>query len=80
VDSARKSGAPQACLTDYDGKNLGQLIPEVEPHLTNPSHSGKLKTMARTLNPGSHDGAVPDKGSLVHAYGELDRFRNDYGL
>lgn len=80
VDNARKSGAPQACLTDCDGKNLGRLIPDVEPYLKDPSHSGKLRAMARNLNPGNHDDDVPDKGTLVHAYGDLEKFRKDYGL
>ncbi len=78
VNQERKNGNLTACLTDYGGKNLGQLIPLVEPFLIDASHSGKLKTMARTLNPGKHDDSVPNKEPLVHAHGELTRFQKDY--
>lgn len=80
VRAARKSGNTTACLTDYDGKNLCQLIPEAEPYLTDPAHSGKLKTIATNLNPGKHDDSVPNKETLVHAFGELTRFQKDYSL
>lgn len=80
VREARKNGNTTACLTDHDGKNLGQLIPDVEPYLTDPSHPGKLKTIAYNLNPGKHDDSVPNKETLVHAFGELGRFQKDYGF
>lgn len=73
------SGNRSANLSDYDGKNLGQLFPLVEPLLTrDPSDSGKLRVIAAQLNPGNHDDTTPSAADLKVSYGNLKAFRRDY--
>lgn len=64
-------------ISDYS-MNLGQLIPLVEPYLEDPSHSGKLKTIARTLNPGKHDDKIPMTSQLKVCFGDMKRFIKTY--
>ena len=72
-------GDEVAALSDYDGKNLGQLSPEVEPLLSqDASHPGKLRTIGASLNPAKHDDAIPDRGTLRVALGDLERLKKDY--
>jgi len=79
VKKRREAGDPAALITDYDGKTLGQLIPEVNPALVmDSSHPGKLKTLEKHLNPGKHDDTPPSKGELQVALGDLKRFKKDY--
>lgn len=79
VRKRRQDGDNNAVLTDYDGQSLGQLIPGVEPLLTgDASHPGKLRAIPNALNPASHDDAIPDRGTLIVALGDLDRLRKDY--
>ena len=55
-------GDKGAALSDYDGKNLGQLEPKVEPLLrADPSHPGKLRSIGSQLNPAKHDDDTPDQ-------------------
>ena len=66
-------------ISDYDGKNLGQLLSLVEPFLKkNPSHYGKLKSIQRDLNPANHDSKIPDKGTLKVALGNLKYLAKQY--
>ena len=68
-----------AALSDYDGKNLGQLGPKVEPLLTaDPSHPGKLRTMGSQLNPAKHDDDTPDQGTIKVALGDLKFLKKHY--
>ena len=78
VKQRRLTGEATAQLSDYDGKNLGELILVIEPYLTEPSHPGKLNTIRDRLNPSSHDDAPPDTGLITAAYGDLVKFKKDY--
>ena len=72
-------GDSRAALSDYDGKNLGQLEPKVEPLLSaDPSHPGKLRTMGSQLNPAKHDDDTPDRGTIRVALGDLKSFKKQY--
>ena len=72
-------GESGAALSDYDGKNLGQLEPGVEPLLTaDPSHPGKLRTIGSQLNPAKHDDDTPDRGTIKVALGDLKFLKKQY--
>ncbi len=72
-------GDSGAALSDYDGKNLGQLEPKVEPLLTaDPSHPGKLRTIGSPLNPAKHDDDTPDRGTIKVALGDLKFLKKQY--
>lgn len=72
-------GDSAAALSDYDGKNLGQLEPKVEPLLTaDPSHPGKLRTIGSQLNPAKHDDDTPDRGTIKVALGDLKFLKKQY--
>ena len=74
-------GDKGAALSDYDGKNLGQLEPKVEPLLTaDPSHPGKLRSIGSQLNPAKHDDDTPDRGMITVALGDLKFFKKQYLL
>jgi hypothetical protein len=69
----------QAAISDYDGKNLGQLSPQVEPLLgADPSHPGKLRSIGNELNPAKHDDGIPDQGTLSVALGDLRYLKKRY--
>lgn len=82
VNNRRQNGDLTAQITDYVGPKgtFESLISEAEPFLNDPSHPGKLKVIAQTLNPGKHDGDVPTKEALKQAYGDLGQFRKHYNL
>jgi hypothetical protein len=66
-------------ITDLGGKNLMQLVPDAEPYLVlDSSHPGKLRAVARLLNPGSHDDPPPEVADLSVAYGDIVRFKREY--
>lgn len=68
-----------AALSDYDGKNLGQLEPKVEPLLTvDASHPGKLRSIGNQLNPAKHDDNTPDHGTIEVALGDLKFLKKQY--
>ena len=68
-----------AAISDYDGKNLGQLEPKVEPLLTaDPSHPGKLRSIGSQLNPAKHDDDTPDHGTIAVALGDLRFLKKQY--
>ena len=72
-------GDKGAALSDYDGKNLGQLEPKVEPLLrADPSHPGKLRSIGSQLNPAKHDDDTPDQGTIAVALGDLKSFKKQY--
>ena len=74
-----KQGDSRAALSDYDGKNLGELGPKVESMLTaDPSHPGKLRSIGNELNPAKHDEGVPPHGTLKVALGDLQQMRKQY--
>ena len=72
-------GDKVAALSDYDGKNLAQLRPQVEPLLVaDPSHPGKLRSIGSQLNPAKHDDDMPDRGTIKVALGDLKFFKKQY--
>lgn len=79
VKDRRSKGDRHAALTDYDGKNLGDLSPSVEPLLVqDPGHPGKLRTIGRETNPARHDDAVPSAGALKQALSDLKDLKKRY--
>lgn len=79
VKNARAKGQAQASLTDYDGKTLGYLVPKVEPMLAlDPADAGKLRAVGAAVNPANHDDAVPAKGTLKVAIGDLSGLKKAY--
>jgi hypothetical protein len=79
VENRRSQGDSATNVTDYDGKNLGDLILDVQPVLTkDPSHSGKLRVIRQRLNPGLHDDRVPPPGDLKQCLGDLKHLRKEY--
>lgn len=79
VKDRRSKGDKTAAIIDHDGQNLGHLMPKVEPLLTlDPSHQGKLRAIAKDLNPANHDDAIPNKGALNVALGDLRAFKKSY--
>ncbi len=79
IKERRSNGEDSASLSDYDGKNLGDLLGDVYPLLTaDPSHPGKLRVIGRRLNPGTHDDTVPAAGDLRVCHGDLRQLRRTY--
>jgi hypothetical protein len=79
VKSRRDQGDTVAKVSDYDGKTLGELIPQVEVLLNrDPSHHGKLRVIGQRLNPGAHDHRVPPPGDLKQSLGDLRYLRKEY--
>jgi hypothetical protein len=73
------AGDPDAVLSDYDGQNLGQLSPLVEPLLTqDPAHPGKLRTVRAALNPANHDDGAPGSSLLKQANSDLADLKKRY--
>lgn len=79
IKDRRAKGDAAASLNDYSMKNLGQLVPLVEPLLTlDPSHPGKLRAIGGAVNPAKHDDAVPAAGVLKVALGDLRFLKKTY--
>ena len=79
VKRSRAKGTSSAALSDYDGKNLGDLVPKTEPLMTaDPAHPGKLRTLGGNLNPANHDDAIPNPGTLKVALGDLKALKKAY--
>jgi len=79
VNKRRSDGDNTASLSDYAGLNLGKLQEKIDPLLTrDPAHPGKLRAIARHLNPGSHDDAVPSVGDLRVCFGDIETLRKKY--
>ncbi|WP_458759165.1 hypothetical protein ACSVBT_00675 [Afipia sp. TerB] len=79
VKSERAKGKVTASLGDYSQKNLGYLVPLVEPLLVaDPSHPGKLRTIGGAVNPAKHDDDIPPAGVLKVALGNLRDLKRTY--
>lgn len=79
VQERQRQGHASAKVSDYDGKTLGDLVPQVQPLLhKDPSHAGKLRLIGQRLNPGSHDDRVPPPGDLRQSLGDLKYLRKEY--
>jgi len=79
VKYRRDQGESVAVLSDYDGKNLGELEQKAGPLLNkDPSHPGKLGAIRRCLNPGSHDAPVPQADALKQCLGDLKFLIKEY--
>jgi len=74
----RREQGEDCNIIQYEKKNLGELIPLVEPYLTDASHPGKFRALGTILNPGSHDTIVPDSEALGVAFGDIKKFKKDY--
>ena len=73
------NGDKRAALSDYGGKNLGQLEPKVESLLTgDASHPGMLRSIRSQLNPAKHDDDTPDRGTIAVALGDLKFLKKQY--
>jgi len=72
-------GDPAASVSDYDNKNLRDLVPKAQPFLDkDPSHPGKFHVIGQRLNPGAHDHVVPPSGDLRMCLGDLRTLRKVY--
>ncbi len=79
VNDRLDRGDTHAAISDYDGKNLGQIRPQVELLLTgDPSHPGKLRSLSKGLNSAKHDEGTPDRGTLKVALGDLCYLNKKY--
>ena len=79
VKERHRQGHLQALISDYDGQNLGQLVPNVEPMLNkDPSHPGKLRTVGAALNPANHDDGAPGSSVLKQAINDLTDLKKRY--
>jgi hypothetical protein len=78
VRNEHKAGNRRASITDYT-ESLGQLCPRTEALLGNdPSHPGKLRTVAGALNPANHDDGAPGKSVLKQALDDLNDLTKKY--
>lgn len=79
VNERKSRGDHTAQVSEYDGKNLGYLVPKVYPLLTkDPSHLGKLRVIAQRLNPGPHDDDTPSSADLQQCHGDLEYLLKEY--
>jgi hypothetical protein len=80
VKKRQDSGETAATISDYKGKVLGDLEPQVTPYLQlkDPSHPGKLAALRRDLNPANHDDDIPTRAALRLSLGTLKDFRKAY--
>jgi hypothetical protein len=79
VKDRRRNGDRNVSLSDFDGQNLGQLSPRVEPLLTgDAAHPGKLRTIGSNTNPANHDDTIPPAGVLKVALGDLRSLKKQY--
>lgn len=79
VKDRRMKGEQTAVISEYDGKDLGWLVPKVQPLLVkDPSHAGKLNAFRAAVNPAKHDDDIPSQGALVVAFGNLKEFAKEY--
>ncbi|GIV04160.1 MAG: hypothetical protein KatS3mg015_2990 [Fimbriimonadales bacterium] len=79
VQERQRQGDASARVSDYEGKTLGDLVPQVQPLLhKDASHAGKLRLIGQRLNPGSHDHRVPPPGDLKQCLGDLKYLRKEY--
>lgn len=79
VKNERTTGNHKAAISNYDGQNLGQLSPKVEPLMTrDPSHPGKLRAVGSNLNPANHDDDIPGPGILRVSLGDLKMLKRAY--
>jgi hypothetical protein len=80
VKKRQDSGDTAATISDYKGKVLGDLEPQVTPYLQlkDPSHPGKLAALRRDLNPANHDDDIPTRAALRISLGTLKDFRKAY--
>lgn len=70
---------PKAAISDYDGKNLGELGPKTEALLVkDASHPGKLRALRDAMNPAKHDDGIPSQGALKVSLGDLKKLKQMY--
>lgn len=74
------SGEAGADVSDYDGKNLKDLRPEVGGYAQFPDEVGKWEVIVRELNDAGHDVEPPTSGALKVAFDTLRDLRKKHRL
>lgn len=79
VKDRRAKGYLGAVISEFAEKDLGWLVPRVQPLLVkDPSHAGKLNAFRAAVNPAKHDDDIPSQGTLAVAFGNLKQFAKEY--
>ena len=80
VDRRVAAGDAQASVNDYRGPRgtLGQLVPEILPHITDPAHAGLFRSVKDRLNPAAHDAPCPSVADTVSSYNDLRVLGQNY--
>ncbi|CAM3422129.1 AAA family ATPase [Occultella aeris] len=76
--AARTANGNPTTVASLGKAMLGQLIPEILPHVQGPDEPGRWNSWKNTLNSGSHDDEVPAAQSLTVALGEINKVRKDH--
>lgn len=76
--AARTNNGNQTTVASFQGKMLGDLIPQVIPYALVDDEPGKWNTIGTILNPGNHDAPVASEQSLGVALGDLRRISKDH--
>lgn len=78
VAAARTANGNPTTVTALSKMMLGQLIPEVLPHVRGQDEPGMWNSWKSILNPGSHDDEPPSGQALGVALGEIKKVRSDH--
>lgn len=78
VAAARSANGSPTTVASLGKMMLGQLIPEVLPHVRGQDEPGRWNSWKNILNPGSHDDEPPSGQSLGVALGEIKKVRSDH--
>lgn len=78
VAAARTANGSHTTVASLGKMMLGQLIPEVLPHVRGQDEPGRWNSWKNILNPGSHDDEPPSGQSLGVALGEIKKVRSDH--
>lgn len=78
VAAARTANGRPTTVASLGKMMLGQLIPEVLPHVRGKDEPGRWNSWKNILNPGSHDDEPPSGQALGVALGEIKKVRSDH--
>lgn len=78
VAAARTANGSPTTVASLGKMMLGQLIPEVHPHVRGQDEPGRWNSWKNILNPGSHDDEPPSGQALGVALGEIKKVRSDH--
>lgn len=76
----RRENGETCDLSEYEGIVLGDLLPTLEPYLSDNGERGKWRAAKTVLNPGHHDDEVPARTALMTTAGDLIKSLKDHGL